>query len=276
MNKTLLVLNEGYRERGVKSAGYCSFDGDGTKDYTSRATEDYRLIYVKRGRIKFIKNGKVTVTAGQGKLLLLTPGAREKTVCTSDCLDFWVSFGGFSKELGELGISSVGISVKKCHSDGEYVSSQIESIITELQIKERGYNLAAESKLMKLLIYFCRSKSTVSASLDGAKKKISPALLIMNNEFDKTYSMDYYAKKCNMSKSSFLHIFSKVMHTTPIKYLNEIKIKNAAVMLTETDMSISEIAAALGFSSPQYFSNTFLHYNRIRPTAYRRKKGKGV
>lgn len=269
MNKTLLVTDDIPSARKVESAGYCKFSGNGKKEYLSRATKDFRIIYVERGRLSFIRCGEVIHTSEAGSLVIVPSGSRDHTSCTSDCHDFLISFSGFEDTLSTLGISTVEIEAKKCTKNADRIKALFEGVIEELQLKEAGYSVSAEEKLLKLLIYFCRAESTESIAPSASKTKLSPAILVMNNEFDKTYSMDYYAKLCNMSKSSFLHLFSKTMGTAPIKYLNGIKIKNASVMLIETDMPIAEIAAAVGFSSSQYFSNTFLAYYKMRPKDYR-------
>ena len=273
MNKTLLIHNEEKSERMVMSVGYCFFDEDGSTEYTSRATRDYRLIYVQRGTLRFVKNGKNVASFAAGRLILLTPGSRDLSICTSDCRDFWVSFTGFSDVMSRLSIQTNGICSHKCEKDDKIVQAYIEDIITELQLKERGYSIAAEARLLRLLLYFCRENPRGNLSRNSEIKKLSPALLLMNNEFSKTYPMEFYAQRCNMSKSSFLHNFSKTMHTTPVKYINDIKIKNAYSLLTETDMPIGEIASALGFSSSQYFSKTFFAYSKTTPRDYRNAHG---
>ncbi len=271
MNKTLLVCDEKQRERGVLSAGYCKFEENGEREYTSRATRDYRLIYLERGRIRYIKSGRTVISASAPRLIFLAPGTRDTTICSSDCRDFWVSFSGFDEELSELGLSKNVALHKKCGESREVISKAFSDIIEELELKACGYSVAAEQRLLKLLLLFSRENLKLHPRRDSEKRKISPALIIMNEEIGKSYSVDYYAQKCNMSKSSFFHIFSRVMDTTPTKYINEIKMKNAESMLSETDMQISEIAEALGFSSAQYFSNTFFSYSGMRPGEYRKR-----
>lgn len=273
MNKTVLVCEERQAESGVITAGYCRFDGDGMGEYTSRATKDHRIIYLERGKLKIIKNGKITLCTDAPSLIYLTPDSRDMTICSNDCHDFWVSFAGLSNLIFDLPISEDGMLRISCHTPAEIIRSSIESIINEFRLKEPGYAVSAQATLMKLMLIFYRNQSKGTTLRDSGKKKLAPALLIMNNEISENYSMDYYAKKCHMSKSSFLHTFSKVMDTTPIKYINERKIRNAKRMLIETDMQISEISTALGFSSPQYFSKTFFLYVGIRPKDYRRQNG---
>ena len=271
MNKTVFVCEERQSIRGVITAGYCRFDGDGEGEYTSRATKDHRVIYLERGWLKFIKNGKEVLHAEAPSIIYTTPESRDGTVCSDNCHDFWVSFGGITEIITDLPTADCGIAEVKCHASGEIIRARIESIIGELRLKEPGYAISAEASLMKLLLLFYRSQSDSGAVRESAKKKLAPALLIMNEEISENYSMDYYAKKCHMSKSSFLHTFSRVMGTTPVKYINEIKIRHAERMLLETDMQIAEISSALGFSSPQYFSKTFYNYSGYRPRDYRRE-----
>ena len=270
MNKTLLVCEERQAESGVIGAGYCRFDGDGLGEYTARATNDHRIIYLERGAIKFIKNGKEVAHQSAPALIYTTPNSRDITSCSNDCHDFWVAFAGLDDALAELSIPENGILSVACSSSAEIIRSRFEGIINELRIKEHGYAVASQATLLKLILFFLRSQSESSPLGDSAKRKLSPALVIMNEEIGENHSMDYYAKKCHMSKSSFLHTFSRVMETTPISYVTEIKIRNAKIMLLETDMQISEISAALGFSSPQYFSKTFYRYSGMRPKDYRR------
>lgn len=271
MSKTLLVCDKKERERGVISAGYCNFDGDGTAEYTTRATRDFRIVYLERGMLRLVKNGKAVLTSYAPSLILLSPGTRDTSICSSDCRDFWVSFSGFESELSELGFSSRAIAHKRCTDMREVTARIFTDIIEELELKNVGYSVAAEQRLLKLLLIFSREGQKDTATRDADRKKISPALLIMNEEIGKSYSIEYYAKKCNMSKSSFSHIFARVMKTTPTKYATEIKLKNAEGMLSETEMAISEISEALGFSTPQYFSNTFFAYRGVRPTDYRKR-----
>ena len=45
-------------------------------------------------------------------------------------------------------------------------------------------------------------------------------------------------------------------------------------LLEKTSMSITEIAAAIGFNDVSYFKRTFKSYNGISPSEYRRIIGK--
>ena len=269
MDKTLFVTAEPSGNDSVIGAGYCLFDGDSAEEYTSRASLDRRLIYVKRGVLRILKKGASIVTARAPALVLLSPGSRDSISCSADCQDYWVSFEGFFDTLSELLIDSPEALIKDVTDKDDMLTPCFEDIIAELQLGEHGFGVSARAKLLRLLLFFSRGTFGAVVSADSLKKKILPALVTMNSEFSITYPMDYYAKKCNMSKSSFLHSFSKIMQTTPIKYLNGIKLKNSIPLLVETELPISRIAQLLGFSSSQYFSNIFTAHYGVSPREYR-------
>ena len=54
------------------------------------------------------------------------------------------------------------------------------------------------------------------------------------------------------------------------QYIESIKMRKACALLTSTEMGISEIADALGFTSPRYFSTRFKQATGMNPGAYRK------
>lgn len=68
-----------------------------------------------------------------------------------------------------------------------------------------------------------------------------------------------------------LKLFSREFGTTPHAYQLEQKMQVARTLLTDTGMSVEEIAESLGYSDMHYFSNLFKEKCGIRPLAYRKK-----
>ena len=65
-------------------------------------------------------------------------------------------------------------------------------------------------------------------------------------------------------------IFKKVDNITPQKFLTNIRIENSKQLLVSNkNMSLSDVAINSGFNSESYFCNTFKKYIGITPTEYR-------
>ena len=63
--------------------------------------------------------------------------------------------------------------------------------------------------------------------------------------------------------------FLKVTKTSPVKFLNHIRVKNAGDMLLSTELSINEVAQKCGFLDMAYFSKIFKSHFGISPRKYK-------
>jgi len=67
-------------------------------------------------------------------------------------------------------------------------------------------------------------------------------------------------------------LFSREYGITPYAYQLEQKIHRAKVLLTETGLSVGEIAAQVGYEDLHYFSNLFYAKTGLRPLRYRKER----
>lgn len=70
------------------------------------------------------------------------------------------------------------------------------------------------------------------------------------------------------------HVFSKTLNTTLPEYINALRVYDASALLLETDLSVAEIAAELGFGSIRNFNRVFQKEIGMSPRAYRNTGGK--
>jgi AraC family transcriptional regulator len=68
---------------------------------------------------------------------------------------------------------------------------------------------------------------------------------------------------------TFARQFRATTGTAPYAYVIKRRVEQASSLLRETDMQISEIALALGFSSQSHFTTTFRRVMGTTPQAYR-------
>lgn len=100
-------------------------------------------------------------------------------------------------------------------------------------------------------------------------------LQIMMQYIHKNYpyqiSLDDIARTVSLSKSSILNIFNQNIHTSPIKYLVNYRLKRAAKLLITTEDNISSIARDTGFENTGYFCRKFKEVFQLTPSGYRKK-----
>ncbi len=87
---------------------------------------------------------------------------------------------------------------------------------------------------------------------------------------DETISLDKVAREVNISPNYFSAMFSQEVGQTFVEYLTGKRIGEAKRMLRQTDKRSSEIAFAVGYKDPHYFSFVFKKVSGCTPSEYRR------
>lgn len=87
---------------------------------------------------------------------------------------------------------------------------------------------------------------------------------------EESMSLDKVAGIVNISPNYFSAIFSQQVGQTFIEYLTNKRIEAAKRMLLQTDKRSSEIANAVGYRDPHYFSFVFKKVTGCTPNEYRR------
>ena len=79
-----------------------------------------------------------------------------------------------------------------------------------------------------------------------------------------------------MSVCGLKRLFKKHHATSPHQYLLACRISKASRILAETELPISEVALATGFSSQSHFATAFKKKVGLSPKAYRHESGAAV
>lgn len=102
------------------------------------------------------------------------------------------------------------------------------------------------------------------------KNAVAPALLYIDNHIGDKISIHDLAKMCLLSESTFRKAFLSVTGISPVQYKIQAKIHKAQNMLeTMPELSITEIAANLGFHDISYFYKVFTRVTGKTPRTYR-------
>lgn len=230
-----------------------------------------RLIYVNKGKmqIEFVDGHTVNLQPGS----VFIPKVPLSKITTKDCEDYCIYFQNVPEHIKQLPIFNLESDyVIENDSLKNKLVVYFDRLINDFQLREFGYEIALDISFLQILLFLSKlCKNSLDLLYNISFPKIKPAIIEMHNNYSQNFPLKYYADVCNMSLSSFQHAFSKIMHTTPVKYINKIKLQNSVFLLVESGYNITEISDVLGFSSPAYFSNLFKKYYGESPASYREK-----
>jgi PAS domain S-box-containing protein len=91
----------------------------------------------------------------------------------------------------------------------------------------------------------------------------------INDKYAESITVDRLAEMAQLSVVQFERNFKKVFHSTPVKYINMIRIKAACKLLAETSLDMKTIASQTGFNDQSYFTKQFFKALGILPKDYR-------
>ncbi len=77
------------------------------------------------------------------------------------------------------------------------------------------------------------------------------------------------AALAGMSRSSFSDSFGRVFGQSPIEFVQKVRLRLGAQLLSTTDLPVKVIAASVGYSSRSYFSRAFRGTYGVDPTTFR-------
>jgi AraC-like DNA-binding protein/ligand-binding sensor protein len=97
----------------------------------------------------------------------------------------------------------------------------------------------------------------------------------INENYNRKISLKEIASASGLSAPYFSTIFKEEMGENLSSYLNRLRVEKACRLLTETAMSLNEIAGSCGFEDQSWFSKIFKSFTGISPGKYR-VQGRGV
>lgn len=155
------------------------------------------------------------------------------------------------------------------------VLNLFRSIRHALSTRNRNYKTGIDldilSWLFKLMEFIRRQNQETPHDSDNPKYKAAYGIAdYLSEHCDRTVTLDELSEQFYLSKSYICRIFKEVTGYTVSEYNNIHRIRKAKRYLEETDMSISEIAHALGYESLTYFERMFKHYMTLSPLKYRK------
>ena len=96
-----------------------------------------------------------------------------------------------------------------------------------------------------------------------------PAVLYVHEHLREVITMKDMAKLCHLSPSYFSRLFSREAKESFVSYVNRNKVELAKAMLRDSNRSISQISAEIGFHDTSHFISLFKRYEGTTPTVYR-------
>lgn len=207
-----------------------------------------------------------------GELLVLPPGtphtygADESRPWTIP----WVHIKGESIPmlLAELGVTQLQPVVYL--GDNPELMALFEEL---LDVMEHGYTasrlLYASHILTHLLGLMIWDHQRNWRGNLNADQKVVQSIAYMKQHLEQPATAASFAALASLSESHYRSLFKRQTGYAPMDYFIRLRMHKACQLLDTTDLSVKEIATAVGYDDPLYFSRVFKGVIELPPTQYR-------
>lgn len=156
---------------------------------------------------------------------------------------------------------------------------QLLSQIFTLQETEQNNELCTIQLLFQLWNVLTKNLDLDSDSsgihrLNHKQARLQAMMQYIHDHYMEEITLEMIAASASISKSGALNIFQSGIHISPVSYLIQYRLAQAAEQLYATQKSVSSIAEETGFSSSGYFCRKFRQHYHMSPNEYRKKKTK--
>ena len=253
----------------------------------------WELSYVDRGSIIKRQDGE-SYLVNAGEMLLCKPNVRHSCHVWQDSaasvVDIEFYLEGTILETFEGRILILSEEEKQCmeaivREAGQTYARFQDALpaaapLNKLESAPYGSEQILCNRLEELLIYACRNDRNVHKSsrllaphpAGGRLSDWVEAYIQMH--YHEKLTLPHLAQVHNVSITQLKRRFRAEAGSGVIEYLTDVRIREAKRFIRENNLSMSQIAEAVGFSNIHYFSTVFKKQTGMAPTEYARSVNK--
>ncbi len=172
-----------------------------------------------------------------------------------------------SKYLPLLGIDENN-PVKKLNN-----FEQIQDIVTSALEECISKEYFSVYSCMALFMQFLAIEAKVTKPLKDTKETYMESIkaYIENNYTSPDFTVDALCSTMHLSHSYICRIFYECEGCTVINYIEQLRLNQAAKLLSQTKLNVSQIASIVGYSDPLHFMKRFKLKHKMTALSYRKE-----
>ncbi|MFA7344334.1 MAG: AraC family transcriptional regulator [Terrimicrobiaceae bacterium] len=221
----------------------------------------WRFYYNASRGHRVVFNGRV-VELVPGIITLIPPHCLFHCQGEGPVSAFWMAFS-FTRRLGGDVVPPVLLEARE--TEMCLIRDLRELILSDQDL--RPNEVIHQNSVALLLVTLSRPELVWQAAIP---KNLCRLLDHIENQLDTKLSMRELARRAGMSPASFNRTFKSHLGTSPARYVSEMRVREAARLMLQSEGTIDEIAEKTGFPNRAYFSRVFKQITGGAPATFRR------
>ena len=250
-------------------------------------------------QINYCKSGQLMWEMKNGNRIYLNPGdfsLHAMKACTDSVLTFpnnmytgltiYIDLQEASGNPPELfknsDIFKTVLPEKYCQNDRPAFlagNEQTESIFSAFYNQPDTLMLPYQKvKTLELLLYLSKMAFTPQSKLAEYQFELTETIRKIHDQLlqhmEQRITIEELSRQYLINPTTLKNVFKSVYGTSLAAHIKEHRMRQAAYMLTKSNMNIAEIAQAVGYDSQSKFTTAFKAYFKVLPREYRKNKTK--
>lgn len=231
--------------------------------YITKKRNTDSFVYVLSGKAKYTDNNKTFIAKKDSLIYLARNSEYRINVLTNDYTFIVVNF--LFRESKSILLDN------DLFSFNNYTG--IENLFLKLlklfPISTVESNLKINSILYEIYSKICKITSNEYLTKEVKDKIQIITENIINECLNDDFNLSNIIKNYDISEVHFRRLFKKIYNSTPIKFVQNIRINKSKQLLLDKSIPINKIAKMCGYTDSFYFSRAFKLNTGITPTKYR-------
>ena len=238
-----------------------------------RTLTGYQLVYVTHGAGR-IETSETPMRDIQAPFLfLLFPNIwhRYRPTQKIGWQERWIGFdGSLPNQLMKAGVISPRRPIFEVgHHDS--ILSQFQLVLDEVKNEALGFRRIAAASISQILAFATNHSLRTEEESQPMRGTVRQACFLLRERVDQINSIESLAQELNVGYTYFRRMFKRYTGFSPKQYHTQLRFERVKRLLRESDLSISEIAALLGFDSTFHLSQWFKKLADSPPSGWRKR-----
>ena len=249
------------------------------------STSMLELFHCRSGRVGWNMRGGTAIYLGAGDM------TAHSTVCCADS-DMMFPLGyiegiSFSVDLQclatncpaiveEAGVDPAKLQSKFCTDKPVAISAcpELDRIFASLySVRSEIFSPYLKLKVQELLIYlnnFQPNRKVLTQYFSQQTELIKEIHQLLTEHLNQRFTIEDLSKRYLINTSTLKEVFKAVYGLPIASYMKEYRVRQAMKLLRETNITIADIAAQVGYETQGKFSNAFKDVTQMLPSEYRK------
>ncbi len=151
-------------------------------------------------------------------------------------------------------------------SENNHILNIYERMLQEFTAKQIGYRDIMRGYVIELLVIICRLNLSVGSE---KTQRMLEILEHINIHYKENVKVEELTAVAGYSSSHFRRVFKSLTGKTPILYIQTLRVQEACKLLENKEISVEQIAEAVGYSDLKHFYTVFKKITGKLPKTFR-------